>query len=139
MRLAAVLLVVLALVVGVVPAFTDCQSQGRALTLANGNTVPMKCHWSGIAELSLAIPLGLVGGATAFSKRKETLRMLAILGIVLGGVIMAVPTVLIGVCANADMICNSVMRPTLLLAGGLVIAVSVVFGLLNERKNEGLL
>ena len=100
MKLAAGLLIVLALVVGVVPAYTDCQSQGRALALANGNTVPMKCHWSGLAELSLAVPLGLVGVSTAFSKRKESRRMLAILGMALGALVIAVPTVLIGVCAQ---------------------------------------
>ena len=138
MKLAAGLLIVLALVVGVVPAYTDCQSQGRALALANGNTVPMKCHWSGVAELSLAVPLGLVGVSTAFSKRKETRRMLAILGMALGAVVIAVPTVLIGVCGNADMICNSVMRPTLILSGGLVMAISLVFGILNERAREDL-
>ena len=138
MKLAAGLLIVLALVVGVVPAFTDCQSQGRALALANGNTVPMKCHWSGLAELSLAVPLGLVGVSTAFSKRKESRRMLAILGMLLGALVIAVPTVLIGVCANADMLCNSVMRPTLVLAGGLVMAISLGFGIMNERASEGL-
>ena len=138
MKLAAGLLIVLALVVGVVPAFTDCQSQGRALALANGNTVPMKCHWTGLAELSLAVPLGLVGGATAFGRRKETRRMLAILGMVLGALVISVPTLLIGVCGNADMLCNSIMRPTLILAGGLVMAISLIFGLLNERQQEEL-
>ena len=138
MKLAAGLLIVLALVVGVVPAFTDCQSQGRALALANGSTVPMKCHWTGIGELVLAVPLGLVGGATAVSKRKETRRMMAILGMVLGTLVISIPTLLIGVCANADMLCNSIMRPTLILAGGLVMAISLVFGVLNERAKEEL-
>ena len=36
----------LALVIGIVPFLTDCQSQGRALTLQTGRTIPMKCHWT---------------------------------------------------------------------------------------------
>ena len=136
MKLAAVLLIVLALVVAIVPAVTDCLSQGRVLTLTTGKTVPMKCHWTGVAELSLAVPLALAGLGLIFSKRKETRRMLAILGVVLGALVIAEPLLLIGVCASPDMLCNSIMQPTLVLAGGLIIAISLVIGILNERRKE---
>jgi hypothetical protein len=136
MKIAAVLLVVLALAVAVVPMFTDCQSQGRAITLANGSTVAMKCHWSGVAELGLAAPLLLVGLTTSVSKRKETRRVLAWLSLVIGAMIVAVPTVLIGVCASADMVCNSIMRPTLILAGILITAISAVSWVMAERAGE---
>ena len=45
-KILAGLIIVLALVIGIVPQFTDCQSHGRAIALANGTTVPMKCHWT---------------------------------------------------------------------------------------------
>jgi hypothetical protein len=137
MKIAAALLVVLALTVAVVPMFTDCQSQGRAITLANGSTVAMKCHWSGVAELALAAPLLFVGLSMFVSKRKETRRVLALLGLVIGAVTVAVPTMLIGVCASADMLCNSVMRPTLVLAGILIMVISAASWAMAERATEG--
>ena len=39
-----VALVVLALATAIFPQFTDCESQGKMITLANGKTVSMKCH-----------------------------------------------------------------------------------------------
>jgi len=44
MKIAAAAILVLAIVIGVVPQFTDCQSQGRAIALANGKTVPIMSH-----------------------------------------------------------------------------------------------
>lgn len=125
MKITAVLMVTLALLIGVVPQFTDCQSQGRQLTLDNGRNIPMKCHWTGQAELALAVPLFLTGSLLGLNKRKETLRNLSIVSGVLGIFVIALPTTLIGVCANPDMICNSIMRPTLILLGSLIVAMSV--------------
>ena len=125
MKITGALLVVLALITAVVPFFTDCQSQGRALTLANGKEIAMKCHWTGRAELVLAIPLLAMGVFLIFSKRTESLRNLSLISIVMGVLIILVPTVLIGVCGSAMMICNAVMKPTLILLGSLVIALGV--------------
>jgi hypothetical protein len=125
MKAVGAMLIVLALVIGLVPLFTDCQSQGKAITLANGSTIPMKCHWTGRAELALAGPLLLVGGLIAGSRRRQTLRSLSVVGLVLGIAAILVPTVLIGVCGNPDMMCNMLMRPTLVFAGTLVSAASL--------------
>lgn len=125
MKITAVVMVALALVIGVVPMFTDCQSQGRQLTLDNGRNIPMKCHWTGRAELALAFPLLLTGSLLGFNKRKETLRNLSIVSGVLGIFVIALPTALIGVCANPDMVCNSIMKPTLILLGSLIVMMSV--------------
>jgi hypothetical protein len=89
-----------------------------------------------VAELALAAPLLFVGLSMFVSKRKETKRLLAMLGVVIGAVIVAIPTMLIGVCAMADMICNSIMRPALVLAGILVMALSLVSWVLVERSTE---
>ncbi|RPI30682.1 MAG: DUF4418 family protein [Chloroflexota bacterium] len=136
-KLMGVLLVVLALVVGIVPLFTDCLSQGRALTTTDGKTVPMKCHWTAIAEIGAAIPLGLVGIFNITSKRKETFSTLSLLGMGLGALIIAFPTVLIGVCANPSMICNMIMKPTLIAAGTLAIAASLVVFVISVRMDRG--
>jgi hypothetical protein len=118
--------------------FTDCQAQGRALTLADGRTVPMKCHWTGSAEMALAVPLLATGTLMAGSRRRETLRNLSLLGAVLGAVVILLPTALIGVCANPDMLCNSVMRPTLILGGSLVVVLGLVGLVRSWRQKEEL-
>ena len=71
MKVIAVIMVVLALVIGIVPQFTDCQSQGKAIALANGKEVPMKCHWTGQGEVALAVPLVALGAVTALSRRSN--------------------------------------------------------------------
>jgi hypothetical protein len=125
MKVAAGLILVLALVAGIVPQLTDCQSQGRAIALANGKTVPMKCHWTAQAEIALAVPLAGLAALLAFNRRKETQRNLGIMGTLLGAFVALVPMALIGVCASPDMLCNSVMQPTLILAGTLIAATSL--------------
>lgn len=128
-----VVTIVLALVIGILPAFTDCLSQGKTLELVNGKTVPMKCHWTGIAEIGMAIPLLLVGIFEITSKRKETFFVLSVFGIVLGALVILFPTFLIGVCANPDMLCNMIMKPGLVLSGAMVIVASLVV-FVSSRK-----
>jgi hypothetical protein len=124
-RFLAVVMILAALTMAIVPAFTDCQSQGRQLTLENGRTVPMKCHWAGIAAIGAAVPLGLAGVFALRNGRKETTRQAAVVGAAAGAMGILFPTALIGVCASPTMICNMVMRPTLIAAGTLAIAASV--------------
>jgi hypothetical protein len=121
-----VLMIALALVIAIVPLFTDCLANGRTLTAADGRSVPMKCHWTALAEIGLAVPLALVGVFTFISKRKETLRTHNLVGLALGAMVILFPTVLIGVCANASMPCNLVEKPVLLSSGILVMAASLV-------------
>src|SRR5512146_1232942 len=128
-------LIVLALVIAVVPAFTDCLSQGRALTTTDGKTVPMKCHWTGIAEIGIAVPMALTGIFTLRKQRKESARTLAVIGAASGLMAVLFPVALIGVCAMPTMICNMVMRPTLIAGGILAIAASVVI-FLNARDPQ---
>jgi hypothetical protein len=124
-KVAAVSIIVLALVIGIVPQVTDCHSQGRTLALANGNTTEMKCYWSAMAEIALAVPLLAVGATLATSRRREARRDLGMVGTVLGALVILVPTALIGVCANNAMLCKSIMQPTLVLSGTLVAAASL--------------
>jgi len=126
LKVAGAILVVLALVLGVVPLFSDCESQGNAISLANGTTIPMRCHWTGRAELAVAGPLFFAGGLMVTSRRRHVLRALSALGLVLGAFAILLPTALIGVCGNPEMICNLVMKPTLVFAGLLVMGTSLL-------------
>jgi hypothetical protein len=122
MKAAAASLIVLALLIGVIPQFTDCQSQGKAIQLPNGKTLPMKCHWTARAEIAVAVPLLLSGILLISCRHRESRRNAALMTIVSGLLGILLPTVLIGVCAKPDMPCYALMKPTLVLAGSLVVA-----------------
>ena len=135
MKVIAVILVILALVIGIVPQFTDCQSQGKAIVVSPTKSVPMKCHWTAIAEIAVAVPLGAIGALLFVSKRKETKLVLSVLAAVLGMLALLMPTVLIGVCSSG-MLCEIVMSPLLVLCGILVMVASAIALLLTIRQKE---
>jgi len=126
MKAIAVILIILALIVGIVPQFTDCLAQGRAIELPNGKSLPMKCHWTRQAEVAVALPLLVVGVLMLLTRRRGTLRILAAVALVLGISSILVPAYLIGTCASAEMICNLLMKPILLFSGIVIVATSVV-------------
>jgi hypothetical protein len=128
MKTIGIIFVVLALAIGVVPQFNNCSAQGRSLELANGRTTPMKCYWTAQAELAVAVPLLLVGGLMAVNRRKETQRTLSIVGVLLGVFAILLPTSLIGVCASDEMLCNILMKPTLVFSG-IVVVMAGLLGL----------
>ena len=136
MKVAAFSLIILAVLIATVPIFTDCQSHGRIITLANGNQIPMKCHWTGRAELGLGLPLLTVGLAMLFSRRKESFRNLGLVGLSLGIVTILLPTVLIGVCGMPDMPCHSILEPALILMGVLVVGISLAVAVSNWRGEQ---
>jgi hypothetical protein len=86
----------------------------------------MKCHWTALAEIGLAVPLVLIGVFNLTSKRRETFQALNLTGSALGVLVILFPTVLIGVCASAMMPCNMVEKPVLILSGILVIGASLM-------------
>ena len=136
MKITAVLIVILAILIGTLPHFFNCQYDGKALTLENGRQVPMKCYWTAQASLAVAVPLLVVGLLIAFSRQKETLRALALVGAILGTMVILLPTRLIGVCQHPGASCNLVMKPALIFAGSLVIGVSLVGLVISQRSVE---
>ena len=123
-RFFGVALVAFALAIAIIPHFTDCQSQGKAISLPNGMTVPMKCHWTAQAEIATAVPLAVVGGVMFATKRKESRTILAITGTTLGALAILIPIKLIGVCSSA-MLCHTLMQPSLVVLGSLAIVASL--------------
>jgi hypothetical protein len=77
-----------------------------------------------------------VGGMMIASRRRENLRSMGILGIVLGGLAIAFPYGLIGVCATPTMICHSVMKPALTILGSLAMVVSLGVLVLSLKTKD---
>jgi hypothetical protein len=123
----------LALVIGILPQFTECSA---LMTLANGVTAPVKCHWTAIAELGMSIPLAAVGGLLLFSKHKESRQSLSALGAILGIFVVRIPTTLIGVCANNMMACRNLMLPALVISGILVVVACVAVFVTSFRMSK---
>ena len=77
---------------------------GKMLELANGNQVPMKCHWAGQAAIAVCVII-LAAAVMALLTKKEY-KGLMVVNAVAAVVLFLVFTGLIGVCANAEMRCN---------------------------------
>ena len=135
LRTLGMIILVSALVTAILPQFTTCESQGRAITLDNGTIVAMKCKWTARAELAPAVPLMAAGAMMMIFRRRETLRALSILAVILGIFVLLIPTVLIGVCQTL-MVCHTIMKPVLLTAGGFMTAAGLLALGLSLRIRE---
>jgi hypothetical protein len=136
MKVTSIAMILTALVVGIAPLFLDCQSQSRSLTTNAGASVPMKCHWTAIAEIAMAVPIAGIGILNLVNKRRESRRSLGLMAMILGAFVILLPTVLIGVCANPMMICNMVMRPLLILSGTIIAASGLYQVFAAQRMQE---
>lgn len=134
-RVLGVAIIALSLAIIVTPQFLNCDAQGRVLTLANGSTAPMRCLWSARAEIGVGVPIFTIGAMMLFTRRKESTRYLGMLGAILGVFVMLIPTSLIGVCKTA-MVCNTVMRPSLVVFGSVVTAAFLTGVTLSFRKGK---
>ena len=77
---------------------------GKMLELANGNHVPMKCHWAGQAAIAVSVII-LAAAVMALLAKKEYKGLMAV-NAVAAVVLFLVFTSLIGVCASAEMRCQ---------------------------------
>lgn len=97
---------------------------GKMLQLVSGMEVHMKCFYSGQAAIAIAIIL-LALAIVSFLAKKD-FKKVQIAAVVTGVVLFLVFDSLIGVCANAEMRCN-----TTALWGKIVSAVTVITALVN--------
>ncbi len=96
----------------------------------------MKCLWSARGALAVGISLAVAGGLLFFARRRETRRALSIVGALLALSAILLPTTLIGTCASDGAVCNTTMKPIMLVAGGLAVAASVLILVVNELKRD---
>ena len=78
------------------------------LELASGSSVPMKCHWTFIADAFIGI-MGIVSALVAISCKEQSGRRAASIGYIATALVAAcMPAPFaIGLCANPDMHCHS--------------------------------
>ncbi len=87
----------------------------------------MKCHWTAQAELGLGTALAIIALIGILSNNNIFQKGLHVGAVILGGLIIAIPTVLIGVCDNAMMHCRMLTLPILVVLG----VMTIVIGLFN--------
>jgi hypothetical protein len=162
-KVLAILIIIMGLVIVIVPQFTNCEygavhpatinmqsavagaveyaSTGGMSTSGESAGVPyrmMKCFWSARAEIVAGVPLVVLGVLLFFARRKETIRVIGILTVLLGVLTVIIPAQLVGTCANTAMVCNREMKPTLFVAGGITVALGVAVLVLGEmRRPQG--
>jgi hypothetical protein len=152
MKVLGAAIIVLALVLAIVPQFTNCDANGHVIKVTapapateTGSVgsaakvmkvIRMKCLWTARAGIAVAIPLAAAGALLLFSRRKETRRALGITTTALGVCTVLLPMTLIGTCVTPTMPCNTEMKPTMLAVGGLTIALGVIVLVMNELKAD---
>ena len=78
---------------------------GKMLDLANGNQVPMKCHWAGQAAMAVSIII-LAAAIMALLAKKEYKGFMVVTAVCGALLFMIFATGFIGVCASEEMRCN---------------------------------
>ena len=82
------------------------------------------------------VPLIVLGALLLFARRKETFRVIGILTALFGVLTILIPTTFVGTCANPAMVCNTEMKPTLLVAGGITVALGIAVLVLGESRRS---
>jgi hypothetical protein len=136
MKITAIIMVACALTAIGVSQALNCEVTGHHMTMANGMQAPMRCYYTAQAELATGGALFILGGFMAIGKRRETIRSLGGLGVVLGASVALLPAVLIGVCPNPMMECNMIMSPALILTGVIAAGAGLASLLLAQRQVE---
>lgn len=77
---------------------------GKMLDLANGNQVPMKCHWA--SQAAIAVSIIILAAAIMALLAKKEYKGLMVVTAVAGVILFMVFTSLVGVCASETMRCN---------------------------------
>ncbi len=137
MKILAVVLILAGIFTLLIPSFYTCAAEGKAIQLPGGRTIPMKCLWTARAETGIGAMVLFVAVLLLISKNLESRKFLSLCAFGLGILIILFPTVLIGVCANPEMSCVSVMKPFLFLTSFITGATGIIGAALNHsRKAE---
>lgn len=107
------------------------------LQLANGKTVPMRCHWTAQAEMILGALIIVAGAFQVFAKNPESRRSLSFQTAFMGLAVVLTPLFIIPTCVDPDMACNIGTKPALLILGGITF-ISGLYGAYTLRNKQDL-
>ena len=105
---------------------------GKLLDLANGNQVPMKCHWAGQAAIAVSVII-IAASVMALLAKKEY-KGLMVVNAVAAVLLFLVFTSLIGVCASETMRCQ-ITKVWGIGAAAVVFATSLI-NLLSGKEGQ---
>ena len=105
---------------------------GKLLELANGNQVPMKCHWAGQAAMAVSVIILAAAIFALFAKKgyKGLMGVNAVAGVVL----FLVFTSLIGVCASEEMRCQTTRLWGMICAS--LVCMASIIDLLSGKEGQ---
>jgi hypothetical protein len=101
--------------------FPVCEVEGKFVETKAGKLLPMPCGYTARAETGVGALVALAGVGMVALPSYGSRRAFGVMTAGLGVVAMALPTVLIGMCAAPDHICRVATAPTLLLLGGITV------------------
>lgn len=125
----------LGILVMVVPFLILPVCDGQVL-LANGSSVPMKCHWMAQAELGTGAVLAVIGLFCLVFRDPKARYGLALAALPVAGLVGALPSFLIGVCKNPQMPCHAGTYPALMILSGLIALIALQALLLYARESR---
>ncbi len=128
------LLTLLGVSIIVVPQFIFpvCET---TIETAFGGVLPMRCHWTGQAEIGVGALLS-IGGLVICLVADPRVRLgVALMTACAALLAAAIPTEIIGVCPGRMMHCRIGTLPALLLLSGIAFAVSA-FLILHLKKQR---
>jgi hypothetical protein len=136
-RIVCLIFIALGLVTALTPnlIFPVCEYKGRHMTLLSGKKVPMKCFWTGRAEVCLGLLLALDGLLLALFHSREAGKLSTVMAVGIGAMIILMSTRFIGMCMSIKMPCNIGTKPALVLLGTVTI-IAGGFGFLVIRTKE---
>lgn len=107
----------------------------KLLQLSSGMMVPMKCNWSGRAEVIMGIVVMAASLLIFLMKKEGGKKALGIMLGILGIAILTIPTKLgIGICANPHMACHTTAKFLDLWGAGLIILGAVALFTSQEQE-----
>jgi len=105
---------------------------GKMLDLANGNQVPMKCHWAG--QAAIAVSVIIIAAALMALLAKKEYKGLMVVNAVAAVVLFLVFTSLIGVCASETMRCQ--ITKVWVIGAAAVVFVTSLINLLSGKEGQ---
>lgn len=126
-----ILFVVLGAIIAVGPHtfFHACEG-----LLADGR--PMKCHWTAMSSTGIGTSIALIGIISIMFKQEQIRMAFSIANAVLGALVIAFATALIGVCPTVSMPCHMLTRPILCVISSILIIISLANVLYLSRKDS---